>query len=144
MLEYHSRLHYLDVKRQKQQQRKQEAAAAAAAAARPRSSSNSSGAASIHHPMMQPADTGSAAAAAAAADAEHQHEAGRLASEHEPAEQLDDSCCNDAASDVQVSALMHNWTTRCMLFGLSALTRKLHVQLWPDTKLFAQQRSWCL
>jgi hypothetical protein len=96
MLEYHSRLHHLDVKRQRQQQRKQEAAAAAAAAAR-----RSSGTPSVQHPQLQPADVDTAGAAAAAG---HQHEAAGLASEHEAAGQLDDGCYNDAASDVQVSA----------------------------------------
>jgi hypothetical protein len=106
MLEYHSRLHHLDVKRQRQQQRKQEAAAAAAAAAahtsRSSSSRSSSGGGSgpytVQHPVLQEAAVSSATAAAGV----QQPEASGFSLEHEAAEQLEEGCCNDAASDVQV------------------------------------------
>jgi hypothetical protein len=103
MLEYHSRLHHLDVKRQKQQQRKQEAAAAAAAAhhSSSRSSTNyTAGPYAVQHPVLKQAPSGTAAAAAAAGV---QHPEGEgFALEHDAAEQLEEGCCNDAASDVQV------------------------------------------
>jgi hypothetical protein len=99
MLEYHSRLHHLDVKRQRQQQRKQEAAAAAAAAARPSgsSSSSASGPFTVQHPVLEHAGVDTTAAG-------HHQEAAGLESEHEAAEQLGDGGCSDAASDVQVRA----------------------------------------
>ncbi|WIA43503.1 hypothetical protein OEZ86_009965 [Tetradesmus obliquus] len=102
MLEYHSRLHHLDVKRQRQQQRKQEAAAEKAAAAL--QSSSSTGSYAVQHPVLQGVEPGTAAAAAAAGVQQQPEGADHLVQEHEAAEQLEEACCNDAASDVQVSA----------------------------------------
>jgi hypothetical protein len=114
MLEYHSRLHHLDVKRQKQQQRKQEAAAAAAAyhsSSRSSSSNNTTGPFAVQHPVLKEAPSGTAAGAAAAAGVQHS-EAEGFALEHDSAEQLEEGCCNDAASDVQVR---HELITRHVL-----------------------------